>query len=114
KEERLQGAGVYYGAGSSEAALCRSEPVVVVGGGNSGAQAAVHFAHYGSRVTMVVRDDSLKHTVSEYLIDRIGSMPEITVLTCTEVVELHGDRMLQAVTLRNKDTGEERIVETNW
>ncbi len=113
-EEKLLGAGVYYGAGSSEASLCHNEPVVIVGGGNSGAQAAVHFARYASKVTLVIRDDSLKKTVSEYLIDRIHSTPLIEVLTRTEVVALHGDRVLRAVTLRNKVTGEERELETSW
>ena len=113
-EERLRGAGVYYGAGSSEASLCRREHVVIVGGGNSGAQAAVHLAKFASRVTMVIRDDSLKHTVSNYLINRIRSTPEVEVLTRTEVVALHGDRVLESVTLRNNDTGEERPIRTSW
>ena len=113
-EERLRGAGVYYGAGSSEASLCLSHPVVVVGGGNSAAQAAVHFARYASKVTMVVRDRSLKETVSQYLIDRIHATPQIEVLTRTEVVALDGDRMLEQVKLRNKDTGEERVIKTSW
>src|SRR5581483_372504 len=113
-EDRLKGAGVYYGAGSSEASLCWHEHVVVVGGGNSGAQAAAHFARYASNVSLVVRDRSLKKTVSQYLIDRISATRNIEVLTCTEVVALHGDTMLESVTLRNKDTEEERVIKTNW
>jgi thioredoxin reductase (NADPH) len=113
-EEKLRGAGVYYGAGSSEASLCRSESVIVVGGGNSGAQAAVHFARYASDVYLVIRDDSLKHTVSEYLIDRIRSTPKINVLTRMEVVALQGESQLRAVTLRNNETGGEMVVETSW
>jgi thioredoxin reductase (NADPH) len=88
--------------------------VVVIGGGNSGAQAAVHFARYASKVSLVVRDHSLKKTVSQYLIDRISATLNIEVLTCTEVVALHGDTILESVTLRNKDTGEERDIKTNW
>ncbi len=75
-EEKFQGAGIYYGAGSSEASLCGNEHVFIVGGGNSAAQAAVHLASYASKVTMVVREDSLKKTVSQYLIDRINSTPD--------------------------------------
>src|ERR1700684_201709 len=70
-EDKFQGAGIYYGAGSSEASLCGNEQVFIVGGGNSAAQAAVHLASFASKVTMVVREDSLKKTVSQYLIDRI-------------------------------------------
>jgi thioredoxin reductase (NADPH) len=63
---------------------------------------------------MVVRDDSLKKTVSEYLVDRIRTTPEIQVLFRTEVIALHGDNVLRAVTLRNNQTGQERTVETSW
>ena len=113
-EERWQGAGVYYGAGSSEASLCTSEPVFVVGGGNSAGQAALHFARYAARVTMVIRDSSLSAMLSEYLVDRIRTSPRIEVLTCTEVTALHGDQVLRAITLKNKETGKEWIERTNW
>jgi thioredoxin reductase (NADPH) len=111
---RLLGAGLYYGAGASEASLCAKARVVVVGGGNSAGQAALHFAHYASRVAMVVRDETLKTTLSEYLADRIRATPQVEVLYRMEVTGLHGDRVLKAITLRNKQTGEERIVETSW
>jgi thioredoxin reductase (NADPH) len=113
-EDRFFGAGVYYGAGASEAAFCGGDHVVIVGGGNSAAQAALHFARYASRVTMVIRGDSLKSTVSEYLVQRISASPRIEVLTRTEVVALHGDQMLTAVTIRNKDTGQEQTISTSW
>jgi thioredoxin reductase (NADPH) len=113
-EEKFRGAGVYYGAGASEAMLCHNEHVVVVGGGNSGAQAAVHFARYTAPVTLVVRDNDLKATVSEYLIDRIRANPRIEVLTNTEIVALDGDDVLRVVTLRNKVTKEKRMIETSW
>jgi len=63
---------------------------------------------------MAVRDSSLKETVSQYLIDRIHATPQIEVLTRTEVVALDGVHMLEQVTLRNKDTGQERIIKTSW
>jgi thioredoxin reductase (NADPH) len=113
-EERFLGAGVYYGAGASEAELCGREHVVVVGGGNSAAQAALHLARYASKVTMVLREERLTEFMSEYLADRIRASERIEVLLLTEVVALHGDRILRAVTLRNNETGEKRIVETCW
>jgi thioredoxin reductase (NADPH) len=114
-EDRLRGAGVYYGAGASEASLCSlGEHVFVVGGGNSAAQAVLHFARYTGKVTLVVRGRALRETVSQYLVDRIQSCPEILVLLCTEVAALHGDEMIRAVTLRNNDTGKEWQEETNW
>src|SRR5712671_391867 len=69
-EEAFYGTGVYYGAGSSEATLSKGEHVFVVGGGNSAGQAAMHFSQYAARVSVVIRGDGLKKTLSEYLADR--------------------------------------------
>jgi thioredoxin reductase (NADPH) len=113
-EDRLFGAGVYYGAGASEAMLCSRHEVYLVGGGNSAGQAALHFARYAARVNMVVREDSLKANMSDYLIERISNEPKINVLTNTEVTALHGDRTLQAITLKNNQTGEEWTAQTSW
>jgi thioredoxin reductase (NADPH) len=114
-EDRLHGAGVYYGAGASEAALCAgTDHVFIVGGGNSAAQASLHFAGHADQVTMVVRDDSLKKTVSHYLIDRIRSTPNIEVVLRTEVIALHGDTELSAITLRQTPTAKEWTEETKW
>jgi thioredoxin reductase (NADPH) len=113
-EERFQGAGVYYGAGASEAELCGNEQVVIVGGGNSAGQAAIHFAKYARRVTMVVREDSLKTTMSAYLIGRLASIKSLEVLTNTEVVALDGDEILRSVTLRNRTTNATQTLQTRW
>jgi thioredoxin reductase (NADPH) len=112
-EEQLQGAGIYYGAGPSEAIFCENEHVFVVGGGNSAGQAALHFCRYTPMVTLVVREPTLKQTMSEYLIDRIRSEPKIEVLFNTVVTALHGERLLRAVTLRNTRTGAEWVAETS-
>jgi thioredoxin reductase (NADPH) len=114
-EDRLNGAGLYYGAGASEASLCAAaDHVFVVGGGNSAAQAAIHFARYAGKVTMVVRDQSLKKTVSQYLVDRIQFSQNIEVLLRTQVVALQGDQALTAITLKNEETGKEWVAETSW
>jgi len=114
-EDRFRGAGLYYGAGASEASLCSAtDHVFIVGGGNSAAQGAMHFSRYAAKVTMVVRDDSLKKTVSQYLIDRIRSAPRVEVLLQTEVTVLHGDQALSAIILKNKKTGREWTENTSW
>ncbi|HEV7574621.1 MAG TPA: FAD-dependent oxidoreductase [Caldimonas sp.] len=113
-EDRLLGAGLYYGAGASEAPLTRGENVVVVGGANSAGQAALHFAPFACRVTIVVRGPSLKETLSRYLLDRIIHTANIDVLTQTEVVGLHGDRTLDEITLRDNVSGRERRMATRW
>jgi thioredoxin reductase (NADPH) len=113
-EARFSGAGIYYGAGASEASLVRGEHVYIVGGGNSAGQAAMHFSQYCNHVTMVVRDTSLKSTLSQYLIDRISSASNIEVLTCTTVTALHGDEVLREITLTDRRSDEARRVKTNW
>jgi len=73
--EDMLGAGVYYGAGPSEALSCTRSRVVVVGGGNSAGQAVVRFARYAQQVTLLVRGPDLAASMSQYLIDRISGIP---------------------------------------
>ena len=113
-EDRFIGAGVYYGAGASEASMCGNEHVFIVGGGNSAGQAALHFSRFARLVTMIVRGDNLKSTLSTYLIDRIRSTSNIEVLTNTEVTMLEGEEALRAITLSNRTTAEERTFDTKW
>jgi len=102
--ERLQEAGVYYGASMTEAALCSGEDVFVVGGANSAGQAAGYFARFAKSVTMLVRGDSLEKGMSQYLIDQISEIPNIRVETQAEVVEVHGDDHLESITIANHST----------
>ena len=113
-EDRLFGAGVYYGAGASEAKLCGNEHVVMVGAGNSSAQASLYIARYARKVTIVMRGERLNESVSEYLVDRVTLTPNIELMPKSKVVALHGDDMLRAVTVRNCETGEERTIETSF
>ena len=89
--DRLQGAGVYYGGGSTEALSCQGEMVYVVGGANSAGQAAMNFAKYAERVVILVRGESLSSTMSQYLIDQIKETPNIQLWTHASVAEVHGD-----------------------
>ncbi len=101
--EQLTGAGVYYGAALTEAISCKDENVMIVGGANSAGQAAVYFAQYSARVTMLVRADSLEKSMSRYLIDQIGNAPNIEVRTRTEVIDGCGDGHLERVRLRTPE-----------
>ncbi len=78
--ERLQEAGVYYGAAMTEAQLCAGEDVYLVGGANSAGQAAVYFAQFARSVTILVRSDSLQKGMSQYLIDQIRQVENIYVV----------------------------------
>jgi thioredoxin reductase (NADPH) len=103
------GAGVYYGAALTEARSCSQQHVVVIGAANSAGQAAVHFAGYASRVTMLVRGESLQKSMSAYLIDQIADLQNIDVLTRTEAIAAEGDNgRLKRLRVRGAD-GEERI-----
>jgi thioredoxin reductase (NADPH) len=113
-EDRFQDVGIYYGAGASEAQLCGGADVFVVGGGNSAGQAAMYFASYAHKVTMVIRGDGLKETLSQYLVDRILASPRIEILTHTEITALHGDKTLSAITLTNDKTHEQQTVPATW
>src|SRR5450432_422743 len=88
--DRLQGAGIYYGGGSTEAISCKGETVYVVGGANSAGQAAMHFSRYADRVVILVRRESLSSTMSQYLIDQIKETPNIQLWTQATVAEVHG------------------------
>jgi thioredoxin reductase (NADPH) len=114
-EESLLGAGVYYGAGASEATLCRAnDDVFVVGGGNSAGQAVMHFSRVARSVYMVVRGCSLKCTLSQYLLDRIVSAKNVHVLTNSEVTAIQGEGALDTIEITNRLTGEKQRYETSW
>ncbi len=104
--ERLQGAGVYYGGGASEAIACKGETVYIVGGANSAGQAAMHFSKFAQKVIMLVRGGSLASTMSHYLIEQIEKTPNIEVWTHTSVMEVHGDTHLSDITIQRAVTAE--------
>jgi thioredoxin reductase (NADPH) len=95
--DELLGAGVYYGAGPSEALGCAGANVVVVGGGNSAGQAVVRFSRYALRVTLLVRGPDLAASMSKYLIDAIAGIPNVDVRTGTQVVGVKADGQLREV-----------------
>jgi thioredoxin reductase (NADPH) len=95
--DELLGAGIYYGAGPSEALGCAGAHVVVVGGGNSAGQAVVRFSRYAVRVTLLVRGQDLGSSMSKYLIDAITGIPNVDVRTGTQVVGVMSDGQLREV-----------------
>jgi len=108
--ERFRGAGVYHWAMATDAQRCRGEDVIVVGGGNSAGQAAVHLSHLARSVRVVVRGTALKSTMSQYLVDRIERTPNIEVMPETEVAAVHGKAALDTVSLRDRRDGSTRQV----
>jgi len=100
--EKIEGSGCYYWASPAEAKLCRGEEVALVGGGNSAGQAVVYLASHAARVHLVIRGASLESSMSRYLIDRIASLPNVTVHARTAIESLDTDgRDLTAVHCRS-------------
>ncbi len=109
--DRFSGAGVYYGAATTEAFAFKDKPVYIVGGGNSAGQGAMYLSRTASDVYICVRRPDLSETMSQYLIDQIEKTPNIHVVGCTEVVEALGKEQLECLVLENMDTHERRTVQ---
>jgi thioredoxin reductase (NADPH) len=105
---QFEGAGVSYWATAVEAKLCEGEEIALVGGGNSAGQAVVFLAPKVKRLHLVVRSDGLEASMSRYLIERIGALPNVELHTRTEVAGLEGDKShgLSAVLFKDRDSGE--------
>jgi thioredoxin reductase (NADPH) len=106
---RLTGCGVYYGAARTEALSCRDEEVYVIGGANSAGQAAMYFARYAARVTILARSP-LEKSMSHYLIEQIRQTPNIAVRVGAGVAEAHGANNLEALTIVDATTGARETV----
>ena len=102
---------IYYAASQAEALLCAGDPVAIVGGGNSAGQAAVFLSAHATEVTLIVREGDLGEHMSRYLVDRIARIPNVHVMTSTEVRELHGEAALEAVTVTDNRTGTRRTID---
>ncbi len=103
--ERFTGAGVYHAVMATDADRCRGEDVIVVGGGNSAGQAAVHLSSAARSVRIVLRGDRLAATMSRYLVERIESRRNIEIVSQTELSAVHGDDRLEYADLRSHADG---------
>jgi thioredoxin reductase (NADPH) len=107
------GAGVYYGAATTEAQAFTGRRVLIAGGGNSAGQGAMYVARYAREVQVVVRRDSLRDTMSKYLIDQIEKTPNIRVRCRTEIERVEGNGHLERVALTSLDDGVCRVEEAD-
>jgi thioredoxin reductase (NADPH) len=108
----FEGAGVYYAATEIEARYCKATQAVVIGGGNSAGQAAMYLCRSAKCVHLLVRGESLAASMSHYLSNRLAADPSISIAAHSEVVELHGGEHLEAVSVRDLNSGEVRRIET--
>lgn len=108
----FEGASVHYWASRLEATLCSGKEVVLVGAGNSAGQAAVYLANHAARVWLLARGASLSASMSRYLVDRIGALPNVEVLLRTEISALEGQEgFLEAVRWRREGVETRKAIE---
>jgi len=107
----LVGAGIYYGAAMSEAALYRGQDVAIVGGANSAGQGALFFSRYARSVALLIRKPALSPAMSRYLVDRIAATENIRVHTGVELTEARGDGHLRQICVRDVESGAARMLD---
>jgi thioredoxin reductase (NADPH) len=107
--QAMEGNGVWYWASPIEAKMCAGQDVALVGGGNSAGQAAVFLAGHARKVWMLVRGEGLAASMSQYLIDRIASIPNIELRTRTSIVGVaaEGEDGIASIRWRHRDSGGE-------
>ena len=110
--DRLAGKGISYGAARSEAAGTHGLDVHILGAGNSAGQAAIFFSNHARSVTILCRREGLERSMSRYLIDQLATRSNIEVIYRTEVVAARGDVSLEAVEVRDTETGETTRLDT--
>jgi thioredoxin reductase (NADPH) len=103
--DAFAGIGIFYGAARTEAPAMQGRDVILVGGGNSAGQAAMFFADYARKVTILIRGASLDASMSRYLIDDLARKPNVEVRTGGEITRCAGDERLESVTIRNRADG---------
>lgn len=106
-EDRLSGHGVSWCA-TCDGFFFRDKEILVVGGGDSAVEEATFLTRFGSKVTLVHRREELR--ASKIMQERAFSNPKLEMAWNSEVAEIHGDGLLEAVTLRDTVTGETRRV----
>ena len=109
--DELFGKGVFYSPAVTEAPAMRGQPVVVVGGGNSAGQAAIHLSRYASTVTLVVRGQSLAVSMSEYLIRELEVADNVVIRYGCDVVDASGEQRLERVAISDSSTGGKEILD---
>ena len=106
--EAFLGRGVYYGGAVTAGRDMEGKDVVVVGGGNSAGQSAIHLARFARSVTILVRRPDLTETMSAYLIGEIANNERIQVQGHAQIVGGGGQGVLEYIDVEDLATGEVR------
>lgn len=89
--------------------LFKGKQVAVIGGGNSGVEAAIDLAGIVSHVTVFEFMPTLK--ADQVLQDRLNSLPNVTVLSNVQVKEITGTDKVTGISYTERDTGTDKHVE---
>ena len=106
--DRLIGRGVFYGYAAGDAQAMSGVDVAIVGGANSALQAAAHLARHARVVHLIVRGSTLAHGASDYLVEQVEALPNVTVHLNSEIAEARDDQQLRRVVVRDRTSGEAR------
>lgn len=101
-EEDFIGAGIHFCA-TCDGPFYRDEEMLVIGGGNSALEEGLFLTRFASKVTLLVRGDSL--TGSQVLQEKAANHPKIDIRFNTTVQKFRGDGKLSAVVARDALTG---------
>ena len=102
-EEKFLGRGVSFCA-ACDGFFYRGKDIYVVGGGNSAAEEGLHLAKLGKKVYLLVRKNELKCDAA--IRNRLLREPNIEIMFHRELAEIQGDTGIEALLLRNTETGE--------
>ena len=89
--------------------LFENKNVAVVGGGNSGVEAAIDLAGIVEHVTLLERNASLK--ADNVLQERLNSLPNVTVIKNAQTTEVLGENAVTGIKYQDKSLGEEHTLE---
>lgn len=110
--ECLIGKGIYYGAARTEAMGVTGRGVYLIGGGNSAGQAAMFFADYAAKVTLLIRAATIESGMSQYLIEQLRTRPNVVIELDSVVIAVHGDSHLEAIEICNTKTKTDQTCQT--
>ncbi|MCR3956456.1 MAG: FAD-dependent oxidoreductase [Gudongella sp.] len=106
-EKEYAGKGVCYCA-ICDGPLFAGEEVIVAGGGNSAVEAAIDLAKIVKKVTIVHRS---RFRADQILIDQLSKLDNVEVKLQTQILEVQGEKFMTGIKVKDKETGEEFVVE---
>ncbi len=106
-EEELSGSGVSYCA-ACDGAFFKDKTVAVAGGGNAAVEDVLFLSRVCRKVYLIHRRDALR--ADRILQERMSELENVTPLWYSRIEEIRGETVVEAVKIRNLQTGEEEIL----